>query len=131
MQHRLHLTRIRALQPEIGKQHNQGFNSSLESKCQRAEGLLCLASKPVALLEVAGREVEREKSRNICSPCDVTILARGEVSPLCGNIRICFEECGLNKKLVRAARKRDDSINILLVIGGVDHVNNLLPARRA
>src|SRR5262245_52639200 len=97
----------------------------------RAEGLLCLASKPVLLLAVAGREVEWDKSRNICSPCDVTSLARGEVSPLCGNIRICLEECGLNKKLVRTARKRDNSANILLVMGGVHHVNNLMPTRRA
>jgi hypothetical protein len=46
---------------------------------------------------------------------------------MCGNIRICFKECRLNKKLVGAARKRDDSANILLVIGGVDHVSDLLP----
>ena len=38
---------------------------------------------------------------------------------MCGNIRICFKECRLNKKLVGAARKRDDSANILPVIGGV------------
>ena len=77
------------------------------------EGLLRLASQPVLLLAVAGREVEWDNSHNVCSLCDVTSLARGEVSPLCGNIRICFEECGLNKKLVRATRKRDDSASFI------------------
>ena len=47
--------------------------------------------------------------------------------PLRGDIRSCFRECCLNKKLVGAARKRDDSANILPVIGGVDHISDLLP----
>jgi hypothetical protein len=83
------------------------------------------------LLAVAGREVEWDNSRNVCSLCDVTSLARGKMSPMSGNIRICFEECRLNKKLVGTARKRDDSANILLVIGGVHHVSDFLPTRRA
>jgi hypothetical protein len=37
----------------------------------RAEGLLRLASKPDLLLAVAGREVERNKSGNACSLCDI------------------------------------------------------------
>ena len=117
MQHRLHLTRIGAVQPEIREQHNQVINSSAGPSvipvALRAEGLLCLASKPVLLLAVAGREVEWDNSRNVCSLCDVTSLARGKMSPMSGNIRICFEECRLNKKLVGTARKRDDSANIL------------------
>src|SRR5262245_12889222 len=97
----------------------------------RAEGLLCLASKPVLLLAVAGREVERDKSGNACPLCDVTSLTRGKMSPLCGNIRICIEECRLNKKLVGTARESDDPANVLLMIGGVHHVSDLLSRRRA
>jgi hypothetical protein len=37
------------------------------------------------------------------------------MSPLCGNIRICIEECRLNKKLVGTARERDDPVNVSLM----------------
>ena len=97
----------------------------------RAEGLLCLASKPVLLLAVAGREVERDKLGNACSPCDITSLTRRKMSPLCGNVRICVEECRLNKKLVGTVRERDDADNVLLMIGGVHHVSDLLTRRHA
>ena len=95
-----------------------------------AEGLLRLASKPVLLLAVAGREVERDKSGNTCSLCDIASLTRRQMSPLC-SIRICIEESRLNKKLVGSARERDDPANILLMIGGVHHVSDLLSTRRA
>ena len=53
------------------------------------------------------------------------------MSPLCGNICICIEECRLDKKLVGTARERDDLINVLLMIGGIHHVSDLLSPRRA
>ena len=116
MQHCLHLTRIGAVQPEIREQHNQVINSSATPSVMpaalRAEGLLRLASKPVLLLAVAGREVERDKSGNTCSLCDIASLTRRQMSPLCSNIRICIEESRLNKKLVRSARERDDAADI-------------------
>ena|SRR6478672_4711404 len=95
------------------------------------EGLLRLASQPVLLLAVAGREVERDKSGNACSLRDVTSLTCRKMSPLCGNIRICIEECRLNKKLVGTARERDDPVNVLLMIGGIHDVSDLLTRRRA
>ena len=134
MQYCLHLTRIGAVQPEIREQHNQVINSSAvlwDAATLGPEGLLRLASQPVLLLAVAGREVERDKSGNACSLRDVTSLTRSKMSPLCGNISICIEERRLNKELVGTARERDDSANILLAIGGVHHVSDLLSRRGA
>jgi hypothetical protein len=94
MQHGLHLTRIGAVQPEICEQHDQVINSSANPSAMagvlRVEGLVSLPSKPVFLIAVAGREMERDKSGNTCSFCDVTGLPRRKMSPLCGNIRICI-----------------------------------------
>src|SRR6188472_717292 len=49
---------------------------------------------------------------------------------LCGNTCICIEECRLDKKLVGTARERDDLINVLLMIGGIDNVSDLLSPPR-
>jgi hypothetical protein len=72
-----------------------------------------LIAQPVLLVAVAGREVERDKSGNTCSLCDITNLTRRQMSPLCSNILICIEENRLNNKLVGSARERDDPANIL------------------
>jgi hypothetical protein len=70
--------------------------------------------------------VERDKSDNACSLCDVTGLTCRKMLSLCGNTCICIEECRLDKKLVGTARERDDLINVLLMIGGIDNVSDLL-----
>jgi hypothetical protein len=47
--------------------------------------------------------VEGDKSGNACSLCDGTGLTRSEMSPLCGNFGIHFEERGLHKELISPA----------------------------
>ena len=69
-----------------------------------AEGSFRLASKTVALVAIAGREVEGDKSGNARSLCDVTGLTRREMPPLCGNLRIRVKECRLDEELVGTAR---------------------------
>src|SRR5215472_4804144 len=94
-----------------------------------AEGLIRLASKPVLLVAIAGREVEGDKSGNACSLCDGTGLTRGEMSPLCSNFGIHVEERRLHKELISPARQRDDPIDVLFVVGSVDHISDLLSTR--
>ena len=96
-----------------------------------AEGLLRLASKPVLLLAVAGREVEWDKSGNACSLCDVTGLTCGKMLPLCGNICSFIEKRRLDEKLVSTARERNDPFHVPVMICGVDDVCDLLSLRGA
>ncbi len=85
-----------------------GLSPRVSSRFRRsrpiAEGSFRLASKPVALVAIAGREVEGDKSRNARSLCDVTGLTRREMPPLCGNLRIRVKECRLDEELVGTAR---------------------------
>jgi len=97
----------------------------------RAEGPFHLASKPVLLVAIAGREVEGDKSRNARSPCDVTGLTCRKVFPLCGNLCIRVEKRRFDEELISTACQRDDPVDVLVVISGVDYIGNLLSPRRA
>src|SRR5215813_6377031 len=97
----------------------------------RAEGSFHLASKPVLLVAIAGREVEGDKSRNARSPCDVTGLPCRKMLPLCGNLRIRVKKRRFDEELIGTACQRDDAVDVLVVIGGVDYIGNLLSPRRA
>ena len=103
-----------------------------QSRCRlRAEGSFHFASKPIFLVAIAGGEVEGDKSRNARSLCDVAGLTCRKMLPLCGNLRIRVKKRGLDKQLISAACQRDDPIDVLVVISGVDHIGNLLSPRRA
>src|SRR5262249_1186594 len=58
-------------------------------------------------------------------------LTRGEMSPLCSNFGIHVEERRLHKELISPTRQRDDPIDVLFVVGGVDHISDLLSTRCA
>ena len=73
--------------------------------------------------------MEGDKSGNACSLCDGTGLTRGEMSPLCSNFGIHVEERRLHKELISPARQRDDPIDVLFVVGSVDHISDLLSTR--
>src|SRR5262249_45285552 len=85
-----------------------GLSPRVSSRFRRsrliAEGSFRLASKTVALVAVAGREVEGDKSGNARSLCDVTGLTRREMPPLCGNFRIRVKERCLDEELVGTVR---------------------------
>ena len=97
----------------------------------RAEGSFHLASKPVLLVAIAGREVEGDKSRNARSPCDVTGLTCRKMPPLCGNLHIRVKKRRLDEELISTACQRHDPVDVLVVISGVDYIGNLLSPRRA
>src|SRR5262249_14435387 len=88
----------------------------------RAEGSFHLASKP---------EMEGDKSRNACSPCDVTGLTCRKMPPLCGNLRIRVKKRRLDEQLISTACQRHDRVDVRVVIRGAAHRGNFLPPRRA
>jgi hypothetical protein len=71
--------------------------------------------------------MEGDKSGNACSLRDATGLTRSEMSPLCSNFGIHVEERRLHKELISPARQRDDPIDVLFVVGSVDHISDLCP----
>src|SRR5262249_52473754 len=77
------------------------------------------------------RSGERDKSRNACSLCNATGLTRSEMSPLCSNFGIHVEERRLHKELISPARQRDDPIDVLFVVGSVDHKQTFVHALSA
>jgi hypothetical protein len=97
----------------------------------RAEGSFHFASKAVFLVAIAGGEVEGNKSRNARSLCDVTGLTCRKMPPLCGNLRIRVKKRRLDEELVSTPCQRDDPVDVLVVISGVDHIDNLLSLGRA
>src|SRR5262245_1147140 len=94
-----------------------------QSRCWlRAEGSFHFASKPIFLVAIAGGEVEGDKSRNARSLCDVAgLTCRGDASSL-RQPPHPRQETGPRKQLISAACQRDDPIDVLVVISGVDHI---------
>jgi hypothetical protein len=75
--------------------------------------------------------VEGDKSRNARSLCDVTGLTCSKMPPLCGNLRVRVKKRRLDEELVSTPCQRDDPVDVLAVVSGVDHIGNLLSPRRA
>src|SRR5262245_43547880 len=51
--------------------------------------------------------------------------------PLCGNLRVRVEKRRFDEELLSTACQRDDPVDVLVVISGVDHIGNFLSPRRA
>jgi len=48
------------------------------------------------------------------------------VFPLCGNRHIRVKKRRLDEELISTACQRDDPVDVLVVISGVDYIGNLL-----
>lgn len=88
-------------------------------------GQLCMQFIPVS--EIPGRKVHRHGMLNTRKPGDSAGFGCREMPLRCGQLAIFLQEARLDKQLVRAVRKRNDTRKICLIEGEIGRIDNPLP----